>query len=413
MHLNSVLLAGLAGIGASQARPYDATGQKPIKSIQMDPRPYWLINQMTDSPLKKKLASCSENGRFKPSDFSIGHRGGGTLMIPEETLESALAGARMGAGVLECDVAFTKDLQLVCRHDQCDLHTSTNIVTIPELNAKCTTPFKPAQNGAAATAKCCTSDITLTEFKSLCGKIDGANVNATTPAAYVRGTPRHSTDLYGLCGTVLSHKEHIALVDSLGLKFTPELKTPVVKMPFQGNYTQEKYAQQMIDEYKQAGIHPSRVWPQSFYYPDILYWLRAEPEFAKQAVFLDETGDDPADFPATVANLTKYAAAGVKIMAPPLPYLVTVENGKIVPSAYATKAKELGLDLITWSLERSGFLSDGSKGGYYYFSIANVTTNEGVVFELLDVLAQQVGVLGVFSDWSSTVSYYANCFGLF
>jgi glycerophosphoryl diester phosphodiesterase len=28
---------------------------------------------------------------------------------------------------------------------------------------------------------------------------------------------------------------------------------------------------------------------------------------------------------------------------------------------------------------------------------------------VLDVLARQVGVLGVFSDWPSTVTYYANC----
>jgi glycerophosphoryl diester phosphodiesterase len=35
---------------------------------------------------------------------------------------------------------------------------------------------------------------------------------------------------------------------------TPELKSPSVKMPFQGDYTQEAYAQQMIDEYKTARV---------------------------------------------------------------------------------------------------------------------------------------------------------------
>ena len=30
----------------------------------------------------------------------------------------------------------------------------------------------------------------------------------------------------------------------------------------------------------------------------------------------------------------------------------------------------------------------------------------------LDALAQEVGVLGVFSDWPATVSYYASCMGL-
>ncbi len=74
----------------------------------------------------------------------------------------------MGAGIQECDVTFTKDKKLVCRHSQCDLHTTTNVVAIPELNAKCTTPFKPAVKGsAAATAKCCTSDFTLDELKKV------------------------------------------------------------------------------------------------------------------------------------------------------------------------------------------------------------------------------------------------------
>jgi len=34
------------------------------------------------------------------------------------------------------------------------------------------------------------------------------------------------------------------------------------------------------------------------------------------------------------------------------------------------------------------------------------------MFELLDVLAMDVGVEGVFSDWPATTSYYANCLNL-
>ena len=30
----------------------------------------------------------------------------------------------------------------------------------------------------------------------------------------------------------------------------------------------------------------------------------------------------------------------------------------------------------------------------------------------LDVLAKQVGIRGIFSDWAGTVTYYANCMGL-
>jgi len=36
----------------------------------------------------------------------------------------------------------------------------------------------------------------------------------------------------------------------------------------------------------------------------------------------------------------------------------------------------------------------------------------GDYYEVLDVLAQQAGVTGVFSDWPATVSYYASCMGL-
>jgi hypothetical protein len=30
----------------------------------------------------------------------------------------------------------------------------------------------------------------------------------------------------------------------------------------------------------------------------------------------------------------------------------------------------------------------------------------------LDTLAQDVGILGIFSDWPATVSYYASCLGI-
>jgi glycerophosphoryl diester phosphodiesterase len=85
-------------------------------SVQVGPRPFYLVDKMDPSPLKRKLQQCSQ-GPFYQTDFSIGHRGGGTLQFPEHTKESHEAGARMGAGVLECDVTFTKDGQLVCRHD--------------------------------------------------------------------------------------------------------------------------------------------------------------------------------------------------------------------------------------------------------------------------------------------------------
>jgi glycerophosphoryl diester phosphodiesterase len=379
--------------------------------VQVGPRPYYLINDMDEGGLKRKLKSCKDRD-FLVSKFSIGHRGGGTLQFPEETKESYEAGARMGAGILECDVTFTKDQELVCRHDQCDLATTTNVLTIPALAAKCSEAFSPYDpvTGKPASAKCCTSDFTLAEFKSLCGKMDGSNPKAVTPEEFQKGTPGFRTDLYSTCGTVLSHKESIRLIDSLGRDFTPELKTPIVKMPFQGTFTQEKFAQKMVDEYKEMCINPKRVWPQSFLYDDIKYWLKYEPKFGKQAVFLDALVDEPDGYSLSLARLPSLVKDGVKIVAPPLWVLVKLGgNGKITPSDWAMQAKGLGLDIITLTLERSGPLKTG--GGYYFQSVTPAINNDGDTYAMLDMLARKVGILGIFSDWSGTVTYYANCMG--
>lgn len=60
-----------------------------------------------------------------------------------------------------------------------------------------------------------------------------------------------------------------------------------------------------------------------------------------------------------------------------------------MPSAYAKAAKDAGLDLIGWSLER-----------------------DGDTLTVLDVLAKQVGIRGMFSDWPATTTFYASCMGM-
>ena len=115
--------------------------EKP-QNVQVGPRPYYLVEDMDPSPLKRTLQQCSEKPLLK-TDFSIGHRGA-ALQFPEHTKESYTAAARMGAGIVECDVTFTKDKQLVCRHAQNDLHTTTNILAT-DLADKCRVPFTPAE----------------------------------------------------------------------------------------------------------------------------------------------------------------------------------------------------------------------------------------------------------------------------
>jgi len=380
---------------------------------------------MDESDLKEKLQKCANRSSFRPSDFSIGHRGGAPLQFPEHTKESHEAGARMGAGILECDVTFTSDGELVCRHDQCDLHTTTNIL-VTDLAAKCSRPFSPAEFDAAgnrtkaASALCCTSDLTLAEFKSLKGKMDASNPNAKTPQEFQGGTARWRTDLYATGGTLLTHKESIQLIQSLGAKFTPELKGPNRNALLQVEEvfgSQEGYAQALIDDYKEAGVPPGKVWAQSFNINDVLYWINHEPKFGKQAVYLDDA-NTPADLP-TLAELQSYAAQGIKIVGPPMWALLTVENGQITPSQYALNARAAQLDIITWTIERSGRIVEEvlpTKGtanpSFYYQTTLDALHNDGDLMVTLDVLARQVGILGIFSDWSSTVTFYANCMGL-
>ncbi|MDZ5696062.1 glycerophosphodiester phosphodiesterase family protein [Chelativorans sp. M5D2P16] len=378
-------------------------------------RPAYLVDKLEEGELKDKLSGCLAQTPER-TDFSIGHRGA-PLMFPEHTVQSNLAAARQGAGILECDVTFTKDKELVCRHAQNDLHTTTDIVTT-DLNAKCTQPFTPASGETEATAECRTSDITLEEFRTLKPKMDSSDPTAETAEAFLGGTAPFRTTLYADGAELMTHAESIELFKSLGAKFTPELKAPSVEMPFDG-FSQEDYAQKLVDEYEAAGVPPEDVWPQSFNLSDIQYWID-NTAYGEQAVYLDdryEASDDdeglidpndPASFKPTMQEL---ADMGVNYIAPPIWMLITTnEAGEIVPSAYAEAAKEAGLTIISWSLERSGPLADG--GGWYFQSVEDVIDSDADYYNVLHVLAQDVGIVGMFSDWPATVTFYANCYGL-
>lgn len=184
-------------------------------------------------------------------------------------------------------------------------------------------------------------------------------------------------------------------------------------MPFDG-FTQEDYAQKLIDEYKEAGVPPEDVWPQSFNLDDVLYWIEAEPEYGAQAVYLVQWPEDAVfdeQDPATWAeNFEELKAQGVNYLAPSMNMLITAEDGEIAASEYAKAAKEAGLNLISWSIERSGPLEPG--GGWYYQPVNDVIDSDGDLYEVMDVLGREVGVVGLFSDWPATTTYYANCMGL-
>lgn len=376
--------------------------------VEYGPRPAYLVDKLPAGDLKDKLASCMGQTPQQTA-FSIGHRGA-PLMFPEHTVESNVAAARMGAGILECDVTFTADHELVCRHAQNDLHTTTNIL-VSDLADKCTTGFTAAAGDSAASAECRTSDLTLAEFQTLTPKMDSADKTATTAQDYQGGVAPFRTQLYVDGAHLMTHADSIALFKSLGAKFTPELKSASVEMPHNG-FSQEDHAQKMIDEYKAAGIPASDVWAQSFNLDDVLYWIKAEPEFGKQAVYLVQWSDgfDEQDQSTWVEDFAQLKAQGVQYLAPSLNMLLTNEDGKLAASAYAKAAKAADLKLIAWTLERSGPLASG--GGWYFQSVGDIISDDSDYLVALDVLAQDAGVEGVFSDWPATVTYYANCIGL-
>jgi glycerophosphoryl diester phosphodiesterase len=180
------------------------------------------------------------------------------------------------------------------------------------------------------------------------------------------GTADYRTDLYATGGTLLSHAESIELIANLGAKFTPELKSVDPGAGFgHSGLTQETYARKMIQEYIDAGIKDKEVYAQSF-----------------------------------------------NIVAPPMATLLETDgDNNIVPSGYARNASKAGLKIISWTTERSGRIIDGvpEGGNYYYQTTLDGLDNDGDILRTIDVLAQDVGVIGLFSDWPATTTFYANC----
>ena len=85
-------------------------------------------------------------------------------------------------------------------------------------------------------------------------------------------------------------------------------------------------------------------------------------------------------------------------------------DGNIVPSLYAKVAREMGLDIIAWTLERSDALALG--GGWYYSTIADALEKDSDLLNVLNVLVKEVGIKAIFTDWAATATFYANCNGL-
>merc|ERR1719197_194623 len=169
----------------------------------------------------------------------------------------------------------------------------------------------------------------------------------------------------------------------------------------------DQIRQKIMDEYTSAGVKTSQVWLQSFVEEDVMYWINYGGGFGSQAVYLDNSyTDGTTGSGGMMDRFSELAAAGVKILAPPMQMLVKVAGDGYAASDYAVSAKAHGFDLITWTLERSGPLRSG--GGWYYGTSNDFTSVDGDMLELTHALAS-MGVVGLFSDWPATTTFYANC----
>lgn len=387
--------------------------------VDPGPRAQALLDVLVPGALRDRLESCRQ-GPFRASRFAIGHRGA-PLHHPEHTRESYVAAARMGAGVLECDVTVTADGVLVCRHAQCDLATTTDLLE-SELADRCREPFHPAEFDsdtgallAPAGATCCTSDLSLDEFRRLRGRHDRVDLTATSLEAFLAPQLEARPETRSFDGTLMTHAESITLFRALGVAMTPELKA-FDPAPNEGTrFSRRILATRMIDAYREASVPPRDVWPQSFEIEDLAIWQEVAPDYAERAIWLD--GRDPSSATPPLDTFIALRARGVRRIAPPLSRLLELDrDGALKASGYARHARTAGLELVTWTLERSGPIEEGRAGGrdrdFYLTPILPVLRNDGDLYLILDALHREVGVRAIFSDSPSAPVLYASCLAL-
>lgn len=380
-------------------------------SYQFSIRPYWFIPKVNNSQLKHDLWACRQQA-LRPHTFSIAHRGA-SMQFPEHTLEAYLAAAHQGASAIECDVTFTKDKELVCRHAQDDLHFTTNILATP-LAAKCTQKFQPAildtQGNIVkpAQAECRTSDLTLAEFKSLKGKITWQNPKAQNIQEYMYPPFwQWRTHLFSHTGTLMSHAESIQLFKQLNKKMIPELKHPKVSMPF-NDFTYDMYRQKIIDEYAHAQIPAHQVFLSSDNLDTLDFWLKIPHAYQAQIAWVDnkwhlKTNANNQPLPLTEQDkkilmqqkqqiLSALKAKNIHYIQSPIVQLYdNLHQNGLAPSEYTKALNHHQFKVFAWTLEKS-------------------LSPQVDTMTLIDDLIKNKKVEGIFSDWVETVTYYGNCF---
>ena len=248
----------------------------------------------------------------------------------------------------------------------------------------------------------------------MCGKMrpSSENIHVKTAEDYASRMPGVRIDLYSHdCPCVQSHADFVRRVYANGGGFVPEAKM------LDWEFSSEEggrwsFMDRILADYD--GIHPSRVHFQGFDWEDV-YCVANGTAFGANAFALDGDYGRMASYSEGQLrmHLQPLVDNGVGMVAPTMFALLDVDGhtGNIVPSAYATVARDMGLDIVAWMFERSEVpLSRG--GGFYYSKLVGAVRTESDMIKVLDVLYEDVGIKGIFTNWPSVVTFYANCKGI-
>jgi glycerophosphoryl diester phosphodiesterase len=371
------------------------------------------------------------------------------MVLPEHTEEGYAVAIAHGAGWVECDAAVTSDLQLVCRHSQCDLATTTDILDRPALRAKCSEPFRPAVGASAASATCCTYDLTLAEFQSLCGRMEAeADPLAARPEAYALHPPKfRQADRYpSTCGRLMTHAESARMFRAAGRRAVPELKTDGEFDKFlEGKgLTRTDMADRLVAELKAAGFTgqgasggaeevgggqggdggraglegrglPDAVL-QTFDWDIAKYWAQTTDVpvcYLFELPELDEQVISGQSLPQEYLDKMQQAKdLGIAFLGPNLNLLITAAGNRTVASPFSRILRGAGFSLVPWTLERSADENGAAPGlsGHYYNGTAGQSVFEYAdLLDVLRVMRDDVGAAAVFSDFPATTAAFANC----
>lgn len=365
--------------------------------------------------VKASLAACAADVASNVTEFAIGHRGAMQL-LPEHSMESYAAAIEQGAGFVECDVAPTMDGELVCRHSSCDLATTTNILET-DLAEKCSVPFTPGTGDAddvPAEVKCCTYDITLDEYKTLCAIQEPPFNAAATELSDALGDAPGFRSSHLECATPVTHAESAAMIAEAGRGLVPELKDCDEECQAAVGMSLFELADKLAMEVAEAadvnGV-PSTL--QSFDIDVAVHWQTnsSSKSNGTRVVFLYA--------PTTVGGTQTWdeveaaAEAGIPLLGSPIQTMVCAVDGVMQACEMAINATEMGFTFTPWTLERSS-CSDGAIAGpcgYYYGGHEGVTASTYTDTLLMQyaLLHDVEGVEGVFSDLPVTTVVIANC----